>query len=280
MSSWIEVHSSSDFSLHNIPFGVFSGKQEDSLAETRTNHNFRRCCSIIGNFVIDLSALYENGLIFLPDCENIFNYPTLNKFIGLEKSYWREIRTQLFNLFVDDSTGLLESNSRLRNDEDLKRKVLFPIENVQLHLPVEIGDYTDFYSSREHAENVGSIFRGKNSITGTCLQPNWLHLPVGYHGRSSTVVVSGTNVRRPCGQVLTTEGHPEFVPCRSLDFELELGYILGGPENRIGEVRLVSCSLFRSLKSRYCQENLHGSGRGQNIRSGFAEWYLTLSLLL
>lgn len=229
--SWITVDPRSDFTLNNIPFGVFSSKNEPEKLQ---------CCSAIGVHVINLAALYEHELLIKSDHGNVFNKPSLNCFMERNKEYWRITRIQIINLLLDESCSMTDStfipDRRLRDNEELKQLILLPLSSVDLHLPVHISDYTDFYSSREHAENVGSIFRGKNSVTGSYLQPNWLHLPVGYHGRSSTVVVSNTDVRRPCGQVLLEDGRPQLVPCRSLDFELELGYLIGGPPNKLGEV--------------------------------------------
>jgi fumarylacetoacetase len=233
LKSWIRVDPRCDFTLYNIPFGVFSTKSDPESK--------RRCCSAIGDYIIDLVALYENKLLIESDHGNVFNKPSLNSFMELNKTFWSNTRIQIIKLLLEESyrdiDGICIPDRRLRDNEELKRLTLLPLSSVNLHLPVDISDYTDFYSSREHAENVGSIFRGKNSVTGNCLQPNWLHLPVGYHGRSSTVVVSNTDVTRPCGQVLMEDGTPQLVPCRSLDFELELGYLIGGTPNKLGEVR-------------------------------------------
>lgn len=232
--SWIEIHPCSEFSLNNIPFGVFSHKNDLASA--------KRCGTAIGDNVVDLSLLYEHGLINFHSMDsilcdrNIFAEPSLNSFMELPKIAWQSIRHQLIKLFILNE----DSDDRLKNNATLQNLAILPFSAVTMHLPAIIGDYTDFYSSKEHAENVGSIFRGKNSITGSCLQPNWLHLPVGYHGRSSTVVVSGTDCRRPRGQVLLPQSDPhlpQLLPCQALDFELELGCFIGGPSNELGEVR-------------------------------------------
>ena len=152
---------------------------------------------------------------------------TLNKFMSLGRPMWREVRSRLQKvLSADDAT--------LRDNADLCAKALVPVADVTMHLPATVGDYTDFYSSREHATNVGTMFRGKDNA----LQPNWLHLPVGYHGRSSTVVVDGTPVRRPKGQLQADATDPKkgsvFGSCRLMDFELEMGAFVGIP-NEMGD---------------------------------------------
>src|SRR4029077_8432257 len=154
----------------------------------------------------------------------VFQEPILNAFMALGPPAWGEARAAI--------SGLLRaSNPVLRDNSPLRQKALVPQTEVQMLLPVAIGDYTDFYSSREHATNVGIMMRGPDNA----LQPNWLHLPVAYHGRSSSVVVSGTDVRRPKGQTKADEAPaPRFGPSRSLDFELEMGCFIG-PGNDLGQ---------------------------------------------
>jgi len=126
---------------------------------------------------------------------------------------------------------LSKDTPTLRDNTELRERALIPMEKVTMHLPARIGDYTDFYSSRDHATNVGTMFRGKENA----LMPNWLHLPVGYHGRSSSVVVSGTPVRRPCGQTRAADDKPpSFGPCKLMDFELEMAFFVG-PANALGQ---------------------------------------------
>ena len=199
IQSFIEVLPESDFPIQNLPYGVFS---------TRANPNLR-VGTRIGDLVVDLSMLDEEKL--LDKQYGFFANATLNRFMSTGRDVWREIRQRLTNLLSSDS-------SPLKNDA-MRSRALFPVEEVQMHLPVDIGDYTDFYASREHATNVGIMFRGKENA----LMPNWLHLPVGYHGRASSVVISGTDVIRPRGQVAANE----FVASRSLDFELEMGFFIG-----------------------------------------------------
>ncbi len=209
LKSFIEVHSESDFPIQNLPYGVFS-----------TESNLKpRIGTRIGDWVVDLSLVDEENLF--EKQYGFFADSTLNRFMSAGREVWREIRQRLTDLLSSD-------NSPLKNDA-LRSRVFIPVEDIHIHLPVAIGDYTDFYASREHATNVGIMFRGKENA----LMPNWLHLPVGYHGRASSVVLSGTDVIRPRGQV-APNGTPEFVPSRSLDFELEMGFFIG-TGNKLGE---------------------------------------------
>jgi fumarylacetoacetase len=147
----------------------------------------------------------------------VFQTASLNKFMEAGPAVWEDVRRRLVELLRDD-------NPELRDNAPLRQAVLIPRHQVQMCLPAQIGDYTDFYSSRDHATNVGSMLRGP----ANALQPNWLHLPVAYHGRASSIVVSGSDVVRPCGQTMT-EGAPgpRCGPTRALDFELEVGYFIG-----------------------------------------------------
>jgi fumarylacetoacetase len=175
--------------------------------------------------VLDLVALERDG--YFDRCAHVspgvFLEASLNRFLASGPRAWREVRDLL--------TWLLSANTaELRDKPALRDRVLLPRESVELVMPVRIGDYTDFYSSREHATNVGIMFRGKEKA----LMPNWLHLPVAYHGRASSLVVSGTEIRRPRGQVLPPDSdHPVFRPTRLMDFELEVGFLVG-PGSRMG----------------------------------------------
>ena len=203
--SWLEVSKETDFPIQNIPFGVFITKDDVITIGTR-----------IGDFAIDLGALQQlNYFEGIDLTDDMFMQDTLNDFISDGKKTWRLVRNRIAELF--DAT-----NPKLRDHEDHKAIVVFKIEEVEMQLPVLIGDYTDFYSSKEHATNVGTMFRDPNNA----LLPNWLHIPVGYHGRSSTIVPSGIPVHRPMGQTLPNgESTPVFGPSRSIDFELEMGFI-------------------------------------------------------
>lgn len=203
--SWLEVPALTDFPIQNIPFGVFLTKDDVVTIGTR-----------IGDFAIDLGALqqldYFNGIELTDD---MFMQDTLNDFISDGKKTWRLVRNRIADLF-DANNPLLRDNQKNRDI------IVFNIEDVEMQLPVLIGDYTDFYSSKEHATNVGKMFRDPENA----LLPNWLHVPVGYHGRSSTIVPSGIPVHRPMGQTLPAgETSPVFGPSRLVDFELETAFI-------------------------------------------------------
>ncbi|WP_396192030.1 fumarylacetoacetase [Flavobacterium sp.] len=203
--SWIEVSKDSDFPIQNIPFGVFITKDDVITIGTR-----------IGDSAIDMGALQQLGYfegIELTD--DMFMQDTLNDFISDGKKTWRLVRNRLSDLFD-------ENNPKLRDNKSDRDVIIFKISDIEMLLPVQIGDYTDFYSSKEHATNVGKMFRDPENA----LLPNWLHIPVGYHGRSSTIVPSGIPVHRPMGQTLPNgETTPVFGPSRLVDFELETAFI-------------------------------------------------------
>ncbi|MEO7453811.1 MAG: fumarylacetoacetase [Fimbriimonadales bacterium] len=208
MKSWIEVSEESHFPIQNLPYGVFSLRGEEP-----------RGCVRIGDFVLDLAEIHGAGLLPGPD---VYNVAHLNSFMSLGPDSWSEIRAALVDL-------LRESEGTLRDDGELRRAALLPIDSVQMHLPVRIGAYVDFYSSEQHATNVGTMFR-----PDAPLKPNWKHLPVGYNGRASSVVVSGTPIKRPMGQTAPGQAtEPIFGASRNLDFELEVGFITGA-ENPLG----------------------------------------------
>jgi len=203
--SWLDIPENSDFPIHNLPFGVFMAKDDHISIGTR-----------IGDFAIDLGALHQLGYfeeIILP--ENVFLQDTINDFITLGKPTCRQVRNRLAEIFDF-------KNSKLQGNTGHRDIILFTVQEVQMLMPVFIQDYTDFYSSREHAQNVGTMFRGAENA----LMPNWLHLPVGYHGRSSSIIVSGENIRRPVGQSKPADADaPVFGASKLLDFELEMGFI-------------------------------------------------------
>lgn len=195
---FIEVPPDSDFPIQNLPYGIFS---------TQANPN-PRVGTRLGDVIVDLSMLDDEGLFGIK--HGFFADPSLNRFMASGRGTWREIRQRLTKILGEEQASL-------------KKEALSPVNQVQMHLPVNIGDYTDFYASREHATNVGIMFRGKENA----LMPNWLHLPVGYHGRASSVILSGTDVVRPRGQVKPKDAPPEFAASRQLDFELEMGFFVG-----------------------------------------------------
>ncbi|XP_059175663.1 fumarylacetoacetase-like [Physella acuta] len=203
--SFISVAPDSDFPIQNLPYGVFS---------TSANPN-KRIGVAIGDYILDLSEVKH--LFTSAELQHAFEQSTLNAFMGLGRSAWSEARQTLQKV-------LSESEPVLRDDAVLRSRSLVLQNHATMHLPAAIGDYTDFYSSKNHAFNVGCMFRDPQNA----LNPNWTHLPVGYHGRASSVVVSGTPIRRPNGQTLPDEKSPPvFGPCRLFDFELETAFFTG-----------------------------------------------------
>lgn len=206
MKSFVEYSSNSDFSIHNIPFGV-----------TVFNKEFIGCCTRIGDQIIDLATLYDLG--YFEDIEglddNIFEAYTLNEFIELGKPVTNAVRLKIQELLLEGSI--------LSKDEKTIEEAFYDVDQVKMMMPVHIPNYTDFYSSIEHATNVGKMFRDP----ANALLPNWKHLPVGYHGRASSIVVSGTEINRPKGQMKPADADkPVFGPCKQLDFELEMAFIV------------------------------------------------------
>jgi len=203
--SWIEVSENSDFPIQNIPFGVFITKEDVITIGTR-----------IGDSAIDMGALQQLGYFDGIDLtDDMFMQDTLNDFISDGKKTWRLVRNRLSEIFD-------EKNPTLRDNKKQRDIVIFDIKDIEMQLPVQIGDYTDFYSSKEHATNVGKMFRDPENA----LLPNWLHIPVGYHGRSSTIVPSGKSIRRPNGQTMPADAtEPVFGPSKLVDFELEMAFI-------------------------------------------------------
>lgn len=203
--SWLDVAENSDFPMQNIPFGVFLTKEDVITIGTR-----------IGDYAIDLGALQQlNYFEGIELTDDMFMQDTLNDFISDGKKTWRLVRNRISDIFEIN-------NPKLRDNAEHREIVIFKMEDVEMQLPVLIGDYTDFYSSKEHATNVGKMFRDPENA----LLPNWLHIPVGYHGRSSTIIPSGIPVHRPMGQTLPNgETSPVFGPSRLVDFELETAFI-------------------------------------------------------
>ena len=205
LKSWLKVSADSDFPIQNIPFGVFLTKEHVVTIGTR-----------IGDYAIDLGALQQlNYFEGIELTDDMFMQDTLNDFISDGKRTWRAVRNRIAELFC-------ESNDTLQKNEKHREIVIFNLDDVEMQLPVLIGDYTDFYSSKEHATNVGAMFRDPDNA----LLPNWLHIPVGYHGRSSTIIPSDIPVHRPMGQTLAPDAtNPTFGPSKRVDFELETAFI-------------------------------------------------------
>ena len=214
LRAFIDVAATSGFPIQNLPYGVVS--TADSPA---------RVGVAIGDHVLDLAVLESEGLLDLAPAFDVFAQASLNPFMALGPQVWAKTRARISELLRHD-------NRQLRDDKLLRARALLPMADVTLHLPITVSGYTDFYSSKEHATNVGVMFRGKDNA----LQPNWLHMPIGYNGRASTVVVSGTQVRRPRGQLKPPNVEaPSFGPCKRLDFELEMGVVVG-QSSALGEM--------------------------------------------
>lgn len=214
--SFIDVDPESHFPIQNLPYGVF---RRESGGQARVG-------VAIGDFVLDLSILEDNKLIGGPVLKGptLFSQPSLNRFLALGPQAWSETRATISHLLREDVPTL-------RDNQLLRDRAVVPLDQVEMLLPVEIGDYTDFYSSREHATNVGKMLRDPNNP----LLPNWLWLPVGYHGRASSIVISGAPVHRPQGQIKPDDANkPQFGASRLLDFELEMGFFVG-PGNQLGK---------------------------------------------
>jgi len=212
LQSFISYPNDSHFPIQNLPYGVF-----------KTQHRAPRIGVAIGDLILDLFVVTEHRLFKGPilSISECFKQSTLNEFMGLGRAAWTEARNTIQNL--------LSNNSQISGTD--QRNLFFVNQSeVQMVLPANIGDYSDFYASKEHATNAGIMIRGKENA----LNPNWLWIPVGYHSRSSSILVSGTPVRRPKGQLKIGENPPIHDACRELDFELELGVFIG-PGNKIGE---------------------------------------------
>ncbi len=215
LRSFIETTPDSHFPIQNLPYGVF---EHPRFHEAHIG-------AAIGEQILDLTILEAKGCFNQSPLKDrrLFSHPTLNTLMAAGRPIWTAARQTISELLRHD-------NPRLRDDADLLNEVLLPMASVKMRLPVEIGDYTDFYASKEHAVNVGAMFRGKENA----LMPNWLWMPIGYHGRASSVVVSGTDIRRPLGQTKPDDADtPVFGPCRLMDFELEMGFFTG-PGNKHG----------------------------------------------
>ena len=271
LRSFIDVPKDSHFPIHNLPFGVF-----------RPSAGLKpRIGVAIGDAVLDLSVLVDRGLFNGRTVGNgdALREPNLNPLMGLGRKAWREARNRLTHLLSADEPAL-------RDDAGARQAAFHPMSRVEMLLPAVIGDYTDFYSSREHATNVGVMFRGPDNA----LQPNWLHLPVGYHGRSSSVVVSGTNFRRPIGQTKADDADsPSYGPSRLMDFELEMGFFVG-PGNELGRPipidsardHIFGMVLVNDWSARDIQKWEYvplGPFLGKNFATSISPWVVTLDAL-
>ncbi len=269
LKSWVEVPKDSDFPIQNLPFGIFKTRYLTAVAGVA-----------IGSHVLDLVYLHENGFLDglrLPP--GIFNQRYLNDFMALGKLKAREVRGRISELLRSES-------NELKNNVAAREIALIPMSEVQMMMPVRVPNYTDFYSSEEHATNVGSMFRDPKNA----LLPNWKHLPVGYHGRPSSIVVSGTPIHRPKGQLKPVETEPPiFSPSRKLDFELEVAF-LTCTETKLGqsintkeaEDHIFGFVLFNDWSARDIQQWEYiplGPFLGKNFGSTISPWIVTLDAL-
>lgn len=269
MKSFVEYSSNSDFSIHNIPFGV-----------TVFNKEFIGCCTRIGDQIIDLATLYDLG--YFEDIEglddNIFEAYTLNEFIELGKPVTNAVRLKIQELLLEGSI--------LSKDEKTIEEAFYDVDQVKMMMPVHIPNYTDFYSSIEHATNVGKMFRDP----ANALLPNWKHLPVGYHGRASSIVVSGTEINRPKGQMKPADADkPVFGPCKQLDFELEMAFIVNkntemgeSISTKDAEDAIFGMVVFNDWSARDIQSWEYvplGPFLAKNFGSSVSPWVVTLEAL-
>lgn len=269
LKSWVEVPKDSDFPIQNLPFGIFKTKYLTPVAGVA-----------IGNFVLDLVYLHENGFLDgLGLTPGIFNQRYLNNFMSLGKKKAREVRERISELLRVDC-------DELKTNVAAREIALIPMNEVQMMMPVRVPNYTDFYSSEEHATNVGSMFRDPKNA----LLPNWKHLPVGYHGRPSSIVVSGTPIHRPKGQLKPLDAElPVFSASRKLDFELEVAF-LTCTETKLGhtistkdaEEHIFGFVLFNDWSARDIQQWEYvplGPFLGKNFGSTISPWIVTMDAL-
>tara|TARA_Y100000739_G_C20612252_1_gene469407 strand:- start:254 stop:1492 length:1239 start_codon:yes stop_codon:yes gene_type:complete len=265
MNCWIDIPKNSDFSIYNLPFGIFSTKTTS-----------KRVGVAIGDNIIDLLACNDSNIFIDLNINNcVFENDFLNDFINLGKNKTNRVRETIQKHLTDKSSPLKMKNS-----------LLVPMNNAEMHLPVKIGDYTDFYSSIEHASNIGSMFRDPSNP----LLPNWRHLPVGYHGRASSIIVSGINIHRPKGQVMPIDSDiPKFTPSKRIDFELEMGYIIGKNSSlgssistQDAEDYIFGKVLFNDWSARDIQKWEYvplGPFLGKSFASSISPWVVTLEAL-
>lgn len=269
LKSWVNVPKGSDFPIQNLPFGIFKANNHSAAAGVA-----------IGDHVLDLVYLQQQGYLDGLDLPaGIFDQKYLNDFFALGRQKIRAVRERISELLRDDNDTL--KGNKIDRDAALKS-----LRDVQMQLPVRIGNYTDFYSSEEHATNVGSMFRDPKNA----LLPNWKHLPVGYHGRASSIVVSGTAIHRPKGQIkLPDNEQPVYCPSRKLDFELEVAFITCG-ETQLGqsihtqqaEDYIAGFVLFNDWSARDIQQWEYvplGPFLGKNFGSTISPWVVTLDAL-
>jgi len=259
----IQIDSNSHFTIYNLPYGIFS-----------TTEKHKRAGVAIGNYIIDLSVLFEHSFFEDKIHSNIFNQDSLNDFIALGKDIWSFVRKKIQDLLIEESDFY-------KNNHD--KFLVLQSESI-MHLPVKIGDYTDFYSSEEHASNVGKMFRP----TMDPLLPNWKHMPIAYHGRSSSIITTNTSIKRPYGQVLKGED-VIYSACQTLDIEIELGFIIG-KENKLGEPidikhaneHVFGAVLLNDFSARDIQRWEYqplGPFLGKNFATAISPWIVTMEAI-
>ena len=267
LSSWVAVPKNSDFPIQNLPFGIFEQK------------GYKQAGVAIGNDVLDLAGLHSHGFLEglgLPD--KVFEKDTLNAFLSLGKKIGRAVRDRISFL-------LRVGNEELKSHYSV-RSLLLPQSEIKMCMPVQVGDYTDFYSSEQHAYNVGCMFRDPKNA----LMPNWKHIPVGYHGRASSIIESGVPIHRPKGQQRPNDEEPPvFGPSKLLDFELEMAFITCGESHMgesittdVAEDYIFGMVLFNDWSARDIQKWEYvplGPFLAKNFASSVSPWIVTLDAL-
>ena len=264
MKSWKNIPDKSHFSIYNLPFGIFS--------TVRRTH---RVGVAIGKEIIDLAALCSIGLLDDIDLgSSVFFQKYLNEFIALGKPITNAVRMKLQELLCKEDSPLKDHPS-----------LFVQQANATMHLPLKVGDYTDFYSSKEHATNVGKMFRDPENA----LLPNWTHMPVAYHGRSSSIVVSGTEIIRPKGQLKPATGAPVFSASQRMDFELEMAFVIGKDSVQGNNIStdaagdyIFGLVLFNDWSARDIQKWEYvplGPFLGKNFASSISPWIVTWEAL-
>ncbi len=269
LKSWVSVPENSDFPIQNLPFGIIG------------NHILSKRVSVrIGDYALDLKVLAELGYLKETGFDSSdFDAPFLNPMMKKGKMAVRKLRNRISELLLDSSTSLQNNPSQIE-------QVLHLISDVEVSMPVEVGDYTDFYSSKEHATNVGMMFRDP----ANALLPNWLWIPVAYHGRASSIVLSGQDIHRPKGQIKpSVDEDPIFTPSRQVDFELEMAFITfdGKPlgdsiSTEEADSYIFGLCLFNDWSARDIQAWEYvplGPFLGKNFASSISAWIVTLDAL-
>lgn len=266
LRSWVESAQGSLFPIQNLPIGIFSTEQKTPRAGIA-----------IGDYILDLAVCFDKGFIKIEGVsENIFAKDSINSYLELGRTVWRSVRSQISNFL----------NAENASNASYASEVLVLQADATMHLAMKIGDYTDFYSSLEHASNVGKIFRPNMEP----LLPNWKHLPVGYHGRSNSIVISGTDFHRPNGQTMADGAEkPSFGPSKRMDIELEMAFVIG-KSTKLGDCvktqdaweHVYGLALFNDWSARDLQKWEYvplGPFLGKNFASSIAPWIVSIDAL-